>query len=484
MKNGMDNRENSRIESLKPFFEAASVAVVGASRTEGKGGYNIIENLAELGYSGTIYPVNPRAREILGLPAYGRLEELPVTPELALVVVPPEQVMPCLESCVAMGIKAVIVESAGFGEMDENGALVEQKIAELARRSGMRIMGPNSVGTINAATHFDSSLGRLSKLFLPGTDIREGRVGFICQTGLVTGVYLPLINTETGISKAACLGNKCDVDESDMLEYLGNDPATGIIAMYLESIKNGRRFLELSRRIVKEKPVIVIKSAVTEGGARASVTHTGSIAGEDRVYETAFRQTGIIRARSFEELWDFLQAFVRVPLPKGNRVGIINLAGSGCVTAVDACARQELRIAELSPETRDTIKRVYPGWWKVRSPVDVWTAIEASGFEETYNTVTQAVMADENVDAVIVITGAIDWMPGRSVAGLFGDIKRQYPEKPLLAVSPLGDREIYNRMCREFQQQGIPSYTGDEAAIAALAALYRYSKYRTAFDTV
>jgi acetate---CoA ligase (ADP-forming) len=460
--------------SLKPFFEPGSVAVIGASRTPGKGGFNIVENLARLGYKGKVYPVNPHAQQILGFRSYIRLADIPETPELAIIVLPPDLVPGSLAECASCGIKAVVIESAGFGEMDESGARAQAGIVRLAKSAGVRVMGPNSVGTMNPYARFDTSLGRLNEIFLPEGDIREGTVGFVGQTGLFTGVFLPLINEELGISKVACLGNKCDVDENDVLEYLGADPATRVIAMYLEDVKDGQRFLDLSRRIVREKPIIALKSAVTEGGARASATHTASIAGEDRVYDAAFRQAGIVRVNSFSQLWDTARAFVHAPLPAGDRVAIINLAGSGCVITVDALARHGLRVAELAPATAARIKTVYPDWWRVRSPIDLWTAIEASGFEAACTTVTRAALEDEGVDAAVVILGAIDWIPGQSVPHLFEGIKRDFPAKPILAVSPLGDREIYIRLCRGFQAIGIPSYTSDEAAIDALAALWRY----------
>jgi acyl-CoA synthetase (NDP forming) len=464
-------------DSLRPFFAPESVAVVGASRTPGKGGYNIIENLRRLGYPGRIYPVNPRAGEVLKIRAYPGVKNIPEPPELAIIILPPHQVIKSLEECLAAGVKAVIIESAGFGEMDAVGARRQQRMVSMARDAGMRIMGPNSVGTLNPAARFDTSLGRLNGIFLPEGDIREGTVGFIGQTGLFTGVFLPLLNDEIGISKIACLGNKGDVDESDMLEYFGADGPTKVIAMYLESIKDGRRFLGLCGRIIREKPVIVLKAAVTGDGARASATHTGAMAGEDRLYDAAFRQAGIIRVGSFEQLWDVARAFVGAPLPRGNRIGIINLAGSGCVTAVDACVKNRLKIAELSPATKASIKAVYPDWWRVRSPVDVWTAIEASGFETTYTTVTRAVLADSGVDAVVIIMGANTWLPGKDVPALFTGMKKDFPRKPVLAVTQLGDREVYLKMRRGFQAIGIPCYTSDEDAIFALAALCRYQEH-------
>jgi len=462
------------INSLKPFFEPGSVAIIGASRSPGKGGFNIVENLVRLGYRGKIYPINLQASQILGFPAYASLQDTPETPELAIIVLPPDLVPGSLAECASRGIKAVVIESAGFGEMDESGARAQAEIARMAKSAGVRVMGPNSVGTMNPYARFDTSLGRLNELFLPKGDIREGTVGFVGQTGLFTGVFLPLINEDLGISKVACLGNKCDVDECDVLEYLGADPATRVIAMYLEDVKDGQRFLDLSRRIVRDKPIIALKSAVTEGGARASATHTAAIAGEDRVYDAALRQAGIIRVNSFSQLWETARAFVYAPLPAGDRVAIINLAGSGCVITVDALVRHGLRVAELAPATAARIKTVYPDWWRVRSPIDVWTAIEASGFEAAYTTVTRAALEDEGVDAAVVILGANDWLPGRSVPGLFEGIRRDFPQKPLLAVSPLGDREIYIQLCRGFQAIGIPSYSSDEAAIEALAALWRY----------
>jgi acyl-CoA synthetase (NDP forming) len=470
----MDRR---RRESLKYFFAPESVAVVGASRQPGKGGYNIIENLIRLGYPGRIYPVNPRAENILGLESYPDLKKIPAAPELAVIVLPPSLVLAAFRECIDAGVKAVIIESAGFGEMDEAGAALERYLARLARTAGIRIMGPNSVGTINPYARFDSSLGRLNKLFLPQGEIKRGSVGFIGQTGLFTGVYLPLINSEIGISKIACLGNKCDVDEGDILEYFGADIRTKIIAMYLESIKDGPRFMKLSRRIVREKPVVIFKAAVTGRGARASATHTGSIAGDDRLYEAAFRQAGIIRVGSFERLWDCVKGFLYAPLPAGKRVAIVNLAGSGCVTSVDACVQHGLRIAELSAATREKIKTVYPDWWWVRSPVDAWVAIEASGFAATYRVATRAVLEDEGVDAAVVIMGAIDWLAGKSVPALFEDIKKEFPAKPILAVCPLGDRRQYLKLRQGFQDIGIPCYAGDVDAIAALAALYRYRQY-------
>jgi acyl-CoA synthetase (NDP forming) len=474
--------ETKTVDSLRPFFEPESVAIIGASRTPGKGGHNIIRNLQQLGYEGEIYPINPSASEILGLTTYGRISETPEVPDLALIIIPPSQVMQALHQCIDRGVKGVIIETSGFGEIDEAGAETEKEIRQLAQQSGVRVMGPNSIGTINPWVKFDASFALLGGMFLPESGIKLGGAGIAGQTGLFTGVYLPLINTDLGISKIACLGNKADVDECDMLAYLGADPETKVIAMYLESIKDGRRFLDLSRNIIPKKPIIVLKSAVTERGATVSASHTGSIAGADGVYDAAFRQAGIIRAESFNQLFDITRAFVHSPLPRGNRIAIINVTGAGCVVAVDACIGSGLKVAELSPETVDKIKGVYPDWWVVKSPVDVWTAVESSGFEKAYTTITRSLLEDEQVDAVVVVMGAVNWVPGKDIPEMFRAIKEDFPDKPLLAVNPLGDRKIYDKLCHGFQALGIPSYFNPEEAVKALAAQYTYYDFRRQLD--
>jgi acetyltransferase len=439
--------------NLRPFFEPDSIAIIGASRTPGKAGH----------------------RQILGLEVYLSLEHTPKLPTLVLIVLPPSLVLSAVAECAQRGVKSVIIESSGFSEIGEAGARLEREIAQTAKQVGMRVMGPNSLGTINPSKKAITSFPQL-KLCLPGKTIRPGSVAFIGQTGLLAAAFLPLIDNDLEMSKVACLGNRCDVDECDMLEYLAGDRQTKVIAMYLESIKDGRRFSRLSRRIVKEKPIVVLKSAITPLGARVSASHTGSLAGEDRVYDAAFKQLGIIRVESFDQLFDVAKALTYSPLPRGNRVAIISMTGAGCVTAADACARNGLKIAELSADTLAKAAAVYPDWWRVKNPLDVWMAVETVGFEAAYTGLTRAALQDDNVDAAVVVVGAMDFIPGRDIPTLFKDIRDQ--AKPLLAVSMLGDRRIYHRMCQGFKSLSIPTYTSVEGAIGALAATYRYQQYR------
>lgn len=465
-------------DSLRPFFEANSVAIIGASRKMGKAGYNIIDNLLRFGYKGEIYPINPSAQTILGLAAYPNIAQTPKLAELVIIVLPPPLVLPAIEECAARRVKSVIIESAGFAELDRSGALVEKKIAETARRAGMRLMGPNSVGTINPSKNLVTSFPHLRLCLPDGRPIRPGSVAFIAQTGLFSFTFLPLMDAELEISKVACLGNKCDVDECDLLEYLADDPATKVIVMYLESIKDGRRFFRLSRRIVQDKPIIIFKSATTPLGAKVSASHTGSLAGEDRIYDTAFRQLGIIRAGSFDQLFDIAKALTYCPLPKGNRVAVLSNTGAGCVTAADACARSGLKIAELCGETLAKARTVYPDWWQVKNPVDVLTAVETSGFARGFTTLTRLVLRDDGVDAAVLVVGAVDFLAEEDVSIFFKDMAKEFPGKPLLVVNLLGDRRIYHRLSQRYKSFGITTYETVEGAIGALAALCRYQQYR------
>ncbi len=463
--------------SLKAFFEPESVAIIGASRKPGKAGYDIIDNMLRFGYKGEIYPINPSAATILGLAVYPDIRHTPRLAELAIIALPPSLVLSAFEECVAIGVRNIIIESGGFSEVDGSGARVEKKIAEIARQARVRVMGPNSIGTVNLSKNFITSFPHLN-IYMPDRGYKPGSVAFIAQTGLFAATFLPLINTDLEMSKIVCLGNKCDVDECDMLEYLADDPQTKVIAMYLESIKDGRRFFKLNRRIVREKPVVILKSAITPLGARVSASHTGSLAGEDRVYDAAFKQLGIIRAENFGQLFDITKALTYCPLPKGNRVAILSNTGAGCVTAADACAKSGLEIAELSPKTRAEAKKVYPDWWQVKNPVDVLTALETSGFARAYTTLTRLALQDDGVDAAVIVLGAIDFLPGRDIPSLFKDIRNELPDKPLLVINILGDRVIYNRMCRGFKSLGIPTYDSVENGIRALAALYHYQQFR------
>jgi acyl-CoA synthetase (NDP forming) len=457
---------------LKPFFEPRSVAVIGASRTLGKAGNTIVKNTVDLEFKGRVYPVNPNASEILGLKTYPSLESVPEIPDLVLIAVPPESVPDTVKQSIDKRVKSVVIESGGFSEVSKEGAEIEKTMVEMANDAGMRVMGPNSIGTVNTSNNFACGFAPMPR------KLRRGSAAFVAQSGLFSSTFIPMMEADIGVSKISCIGNKSDIDETDLLEYLSYDQDTKVICMYIESIKRGHHFMKIARETLKEKPIIILKSGRTELGAKAASSHTGSLAGRDEVYDAMFKQLGIIRVKDFEELFDMAETFVHQPLLKGNCLAVVSITGAGCVTASDACAENGIELTSLSQETFRKLKKIYPQWAVVRNPVDIWTAIETSGFITTYKIATQCVMEDENVDAAVIVAAAVGGFE-KDILNVFSDIKNESFKKPIFLVASLGNRIVYDRISRSLQEMGIsPPYLSAERAIKAAAALYRYSKLK------
>ncbi|MEM4408564.1 MAG: CoA-binding protein, partial [Candidatus Caldarchaeum sp.] len=311
--------------------------MVGASANPEKTGHLVLKNLVEK-YSGRIYPVNPRGGEILGLKVYRRVGEIPESVDLAVLAIPTSEVAPTLEECVKNGTRFAIVIAAGFKEAGEQGAKLEEKIVKIARKGGIRLIGPNTIGIINGHNNLIAS-------GVPLRSWRSSGISIVCQSGIFAGALAAWIMTNNvmGVGKVVALGNKCDLDESDILEYLGQDENTRVIGLHLEGIVDGRRFLKIARKVVKKKPIVAVKAARTEYGTKAALSHTGSLAVDDKVVDAAFRQAGIIRAENIMEMLDYLKAFEYQPLPRGSRVGLITLSGALGVLACDACFNYGLR---------------------------------------------------------------------------------------------------------------------------------------------
>src|SRR5688572_22810575 len=316
--------------SLRCFFEPKSIAVIGASRTPGRPGHTLVENLHKA-FSGRIYPINKEAGEIAGLPAFASVAEVPGEVELAVVLVPAESVAPAMLSCAAKGVRGVVVEAADFAEIGPEGRKRQTQIAEIARKAGMRLWGPNCLGVI------DTRSGVITT-YQPLRDVVPGHTSLITQSGALAGAVLAQVHEARtfAFNKVCSIGNKADVDECDLLDYLACDPTTKVIGMYLESINEGRRFFDLARRLSKEKPIVVLKSGCTPLGVAASLSHTASLAGDDRVVEAAFAQAGIIRVGDIGEFLSVTKAFDRLHQRRaGKRVAIVCTTGAGGVLAAD-----------------------------------------------------------------------------------------------------------------------------------------------------
>jgi len=452
---------------VKVFFEPESVAVVGASRTPGKVGSTILKNLLTLRYEGQVFPVNPNTPEISGLRAYPSVAEIPHRVDLAVIAIPAPLVLDVVRDCAKKRVRGIVIISSGFGEAGEEGTERQSELLRIATRAGMRILGPNTTGILNSHNRFTTTFVELN-------EVREGSVAFIAQTGMFAGMMLEHILTweKFGLSKVAGLGNKCDVADHEILDYLAQDAATKVIMMHIEGIKDGKRFFETARRLSKEKPMIVLKAGSTEAGAKAALSHTGSLSGRDEVFEALCQQAGVIRANDFDELVDFAKMFAYQPLPCGNRVAIVTLSGGAGVMAADACLQDGLHLAALDPHTLQEMMEKAPSWAIGGNPFDIEPLAETVGSVEAYRIAFKAMLSDKNVDLCLFIMGTL--RIADISADFLEDIKNAYPQKPM-ALCIIGVREVYEPFFRIAEEVGIPVFTSVRRAVNGLAALYRYS---------
>lgn len=454
---------------LDSFFHPESVAVIGASRTEGKAGHTVVANILEFGFEGRIYPVNPGAGEILGLRAYASLDDIPVVPDLVIGVLPREQTLGMMRQCADRGASHVIIPAAGFSDAGEEGRRLEEEVMSVARSADMRVMGPNSIGTVCTAGRLATSIVTLDRM-------RRGSLSLFGQTGMFSSGIARWIDTTEhfGVSKIACLGNKADVEENDLLEYLGGDEETRVIGVYTEGVADGRRFAGVLREVSARKPVLLLKSGRTATGRRAIASHTGALAGSEGIYSGLISQAGAVRVNDFEELFDCAKAFDSQPLPRGNRVGVVSITGVGCVLAADSSARFGLEIPLPAEETVRKTREVLPEWFPISNPADIWAGIEAHGPKKAYGAVAGAIAGDPSIDSIMMIFTLIP-ESRFDVLELFESLRERCPDKPLAAVMMAGDAGMHAEWKRSLETSGFPTYPSPERALRAIGALWRYA---------
>jgi len=458
--------------AIKSLFEPSSVAVVGASDDPAKFGYLLMSNLLELGYGGKIYPVNKNRETVLGLKCYPSVSAIPAEVETVIVIVPAQYVPQIMQECVEKKVKGAIICTSGFREAGEKGAELEQQMLQIARAGGVRIAGPNTTGLLNVYNGFTSAFVRISKP-------KRGKVSVISQTGMFASVLLEhILSTQAfGLSKVAGLGNKADVDDADILEYYEDDPNTRVIAIYAEGIRDGRRFLEVSRRVSRKKPIIILKSARSGSGGRAALTHTGSLMVRDEIFDAACKKAGLIRVEDIEELIDLVKAFAFLPPPGGDRVGVIAYTGAGCVMSADAIEKYGLRLATLSKQTMEKLTRYAPGFGILSNPLDAELVRQGIGGSEASLALSlESYLADPNVDMVsLVLVGLTKeskiW--DVDIDKVFADMNQRFPDKPLV-VTNLASREVTDEYKEKLERLGIPTYPSLLRNIRALSALSRY----------
>jgi acyl-CoA synthetase (NDP forming) len=453
---------------MELFFEPQSVAVIGSLREGYFGGYVVIKTLLNAGFAGKIYPVNPSYQEVLGLKAYPSIKEIPEEIDLALIMINRRSVPNVMRECAGKGIKAVIVVADGFAERDGEGAKLQNEIVEIAKKAGIRIIGPNTAGIVNSAN------GLTPDPYEPGYEkVKPGAVAICAQTGMINPQAFPYADLHYGVSKICDYGNKCDVDECDLLEYLESDPATKVITMYLESIRDGRRFLKISRRVTAKKPVLILKSGRTKEGVKVSASHTGALAVDDQIFSAACKQAGVIRLEKFSELFELPKIFSLQPLPKGNRLGIVTFTGGVGVLAIDEGAKYGLSVARLSPEIAKKLNALFPGLGK--AVVDIGPPMAVNSYITIYADILKTVLEDDNIDCLfnVIWTSPFEEFVEEYLK-FYGALQGKY-QKTIATWIYGPSIPLINEMSSRMEDLGFPVFSDLEMAIKALGIAYQYS---------
>lgn len=380
------------IKPFMPLFQARSVALVGASANRKKWGYIMLRNLIDGGYQGTIYPVNPNAQELLGKKVYRTVEEIPETPDLAVIVVPTEAVLSAMQACAAKGIKAAVIITAGFAELGSEGKELQERIVETARRAGIVFIGPNCNGFMNP----------WDKLYIdfPNYHVPAGGIALVCQSGgIMDGLVRQIMIKGMGCSLCVASGNEADLRMEDYLTYLAEDPHTKVILCYIEGFKDGERFLHIAREVTRKKPVVVVKAGRTKAGAKAAASHTASIAGDDAIFDAVCKQAGVCRVKNLQQMLNIGVAFVCQPLPKGRRVGIVTAGGGWGVMTADECISLGLDIPSLPLDTIKQLDTFLPNWWNRSNPIDL---VNGSTPDSVLHAV-ETVLSCPDIDAMIYV---------------------------------------------------------------------------------
>lgn len=474
MASGKDNHWQS-------LFSPRSVALIGASDVPGTWGFGIMRHLLD-STDRKIYAVNPTIPEVLGLATYNSVVNVPGPLDLAVIAVPAAQVPQVLGECVQKGVKSAVIISAGFGETGEQGSRLENELAEVARRGGIRFIGPNCMG------HADTRSKLCTLAWAEG--VGAGPVGFISQSGNYGGQVIR--NGEAagiGFSKFVSTGNEADLHLEDYLEYLAQDPDSRVIAAYIEGLREGRRFFQIAKSTTVKKPIVVVKAGGTRESARAAMSHTGALAGSDAVYEAAFKQAGVIRVQDDDELCELLMALLNQPLPRNNRVAILTIGGGLGVIAAEACEQNGLRVAQFSPPTMEKLNTYLPPRWSHGNPVDTAGMIAAK--RPFLYASLLALLDDENVDALFLLLPMV-FSPERLTTFLSLNLEatRSFQEvqkenlimlrdhakergKPVFIVPSVRDEEASAFLL----SVGLPSYRNPQRAARALRYLSWYSQY-------
>jgi acetyl coenzyme A synthetase (ADP forming)-like protein len=448
------------VHRLESFFKPKTIAVVGASRNITKIGHAALKNLLIYNYECEVFPVNPNEKEILGLKCYKRVTQIPVDLDLVSIAVPARFVPQILRDCVKKKVKNVIIISSGFGEIGNQE--LEDELKEIIKGTNMRVLGPNVMGYKNCADGLDAS-------FVYGT-ARKGNLSLISQSGALGIGMIHLANSEfMGLSKIIGVGNKIDLDDDDLIDYFAQDPDTKVIGLYIEAVKDGRAFMNSIKKC--KKPVLVVKAGRTQAGARATASHTGSMAGSDKIYDAAIKQAGGIRCRDVVELFDMAKALAGQPPARGNRIGIVTNGGGIGILITDACVANGLTVPQLSKKTFNKIDKILPDIVNPNNPVDI---LGDAGFYR-YEAATSALLEDPNIDGVIVASVHGGYARPQEFTGAILKMVRERKlheeyKKPILATW-IGGKELADQVL-DLKSAQVPIYPSSWRLARSMMALY------------
>lgn len=448
---------------LTPFFEPNGVAIIGASANPRKLSHGILRNLVNSTYAGGVYPVNPNESEILGKPCFKDISAVPDPVDLAVMIVPAPATPEILTACGERGIRGVIIISGGFKEVGTSGLDLEQQCLDIAHQYKMRLIGPNCVGAMNL-------INGLNTTFISGTPA-VGGIGFLSQSGAICGGVVDFVHgKKVGFSHFLSLGNEADVTETDIIEYLGEDPHTRVIAAYVEEIRDGRRFLEVARKVSPKKPIVLLKAGRSSAGARAISSHTGSLAGSMMAYRAAFKQAGVIEVLNFSELFDVALAFSTQPLPAGTRAAILTNAGGPTAIASDSLSTHGFSLGDLSDSTRALFRQHLNPAAQVNNPVDMLGGAEP----QDYALAVKAALDDPQIDVVIPLLVPQALVSPAGVAQAIVDASHGSGKTVLACI--LGDESVGEARV-VLQGNNIPMYVYPETPGVVLSAMNRYKDW-------
>ncbi|MCX7816357.1 MAG: acetate--CoA ligase family protein [Syntrophales bacterium] len=454
------------------FLNPASVAVIGVPRKTGPGTFNNVEMMLRYGYKGKIYPVNPNASHICGLKAYSSVDDIPESPDLAIISVSRDRVLSIVKQCAKKEIKRIIVITQGFADADDVGKSLQEELTQFAKTNGVRIMGPNTMGVLNNYDCFTSSFvdkPRPEK-FAP--------VSLIAQSGVFQVASHEIFYGDIG--KAIDIGNACDVDFVDALEYFGKDPQTEIICIHMEGIKRGKAFLELATDITKKKPIVVLKTGRTKYGGEMALSHSGSLVGEDHVFDAAFRRAGIIRVKTMDDLKTAVHALLFLKEMKGPRVAVITVTGAGGIIFADAAEEQGLIASKLPEGLAEKLTQGLPDWLHVKNPIDIWPiGMIGKGFREAFSEALESLLTSDEADAIIGIFPVSNspLHQDLKIVDVIDELRKKTKSDKPLAVWPYLDREYFVKDLEKIDRTAC--FESVEQAVLALNFALQATKNKT-----